>query len=264
MVSPSIGFVGGGRVAHILLQGWQRAGITPPRIVVCEPNEEVAQRLVSGVSSLPVAMGDLHEVGQQHVIFLAVHPPAITEVVTSIRKALSPTSIVVSLAPKITMAELQTLLGGQGRIVRVIPNAASLVGQGFNPVAWGKEITAADQEVVHSLLTPLGVCPEVAEPMLEAYAVITAMGPTYFWPQWLELITIAEEFGLSHREACTAVEAMIKGAADTLFNSELSPPAVLDLIPVKPLLDFEPTIRQEFHTRLTTIFNKIKPQAVPA
>ncbi len=49
-------------------------------------------------------------------------------------------AVVVSLAPVLTLARLSEMLGGFGRLVRVLPNAPSLVGAGFNPVAFADDL----------------------------------------------------------------------------------------------------------------------------
>ena len=72
-------------------------------------------------------------------------------------------------------------------------------------------------------MKPLGDFPEVEEGKLEAYAIITAMGPTYLWFQLCELNELAKSFGLSEKEAAKAISKMTKGALKTLFDSGLQP-----------------------------------------
>ena len=101
----------------------------------------------------------------------------------NVRSSLGAGSIVVSLAPKFTFVKLTGLLGGFARLARVIPNAPSVVGAGFNPVRLRLRCAPATRRRSSDLLVTLGECPEVAEEKLEAYAVLLAMGPTYFWFQ---------------------------------------------------------------------------------
>ncbi len=259
MAVPSLGFIGGGRIVRVLLQGWARAGISLGEVVVCDPADSVVVRLLTECKSYKLKRGDYAMVGGQDILFVAVHPPAIAEMAAAVAKTLRAESIVVSLAPKFTIAKLAELFGGFLRIARVIPNAPSLVGRGFNPVAWSESLREADRQVVRQLLAPLGESPEVAEGTLEAYAVVAAMGPTYFWPQWEELAALGQEFGLADAGARKAVCAMLLGAVATLFDSGLSPAEVMDLVPVQPLGEFEPTLREAYRTRLPAIMNKIRP-----
>ena len=54
------------------------------------------------------------------------------------------------------MTKLSGILGGFDRLVRVIPNAPSIVGAGFNPVAFSPSLPEADREAIKQLLRPLG------------------------------------------------------------------------------------------------------------
>jgi pyrroline-5-carboxylate reductase len=52
---------------------------------------------------------------------------------------------------------------------------------------------------------------------------------------------------------------MTVGAVELLAASQLTADEVLDLIPVKPLADFEPELRTAYRSRLTALFEKIRP-----
>jgi pyrroline-5-carboxylate reductase len=248
MNQHTIGFIGGGRITRLMIDGWKRQGNLPSTIVVSDPQPT------------PVAATtDNRAAAGQDIVFIAVHPPVLAETVAGIKDAIKSGALVVSLAPKFTIAKLAGLLGGFDRIARVIPNAPSLIGRGFNPVAFGAALTETDRAALTGLLTPLGECPVVAEEKLEAYAILSAMGPTYFWFQMQALREVAAGCGLTDDEIKPALKRMICGAAQTLCDAGLSPESVMDLIPVKPLGADEATIRSLYLTKLPALHAKIKP-----
>ena len=104
----------------------------------------------------------------------------------------------------------------------------------------------------------LGDCPEVVEEKLEAYAILTAMGPTYFWFQLYELEELGKTFGTTPEEAKEGLLKMMKGALKTMTDSGLSPTEVMDLIPVKPLGEEEANIRTMYRTKLQGLYSKLK------
>jgi pyrroline-5-carboxylate reductase len=178
-----------------------------------------------------------------------------------IKDCLKPDAVLISLAPKLSIAKLKDLLGGFNRIVRLIPNAASIIGEGFNPIFFSGALNQQEKEEIQTLLSVLGKCPEVAENKLEAYAIVTAMGPTYLWFQWQELRNLAESFGMASAEAETAVAEMVAGAVNTLFGSGMAAEEVMDLIPVKPLGDEEQITRAMYTSwklanRKTRVFHQ--------
>ena len=258
MKTPTIGFIGGGRIARIFLAGWARAQQLPARIVVADPSSEALAKLKARHPEVDTT-ADLAAAASQDVVFLATHPPVLAEAAGRAAAALKPGAILVSLAPKFTLAKLSDLLGGFERIARSNPNAPSVVGAGMNPIAFGPALTAADRETVAALFAPLGESPEVDEAKIEAYAVFTAMGPTYLWFQMQALRELAVSFGLTAAEADSGLKRMVCGAARTLVDSGLTPAEVMDLVPVKPLAEMEPQVLELYRTRLPALFQKIKP-----
>jgi pyrroline-5-carboxylate reductase len=258
MSNKTVGFIGGGRVTRIFLEGWKRANALPANIVVSDCNPESLAKLKTHFPGVQPAAGS-GAAASQDIVFLAVHPPVMAEAAAGIKGSLKPDALVLSLAPKFTVAKLTELLGGFVRLARAIPNAPSVVNFGFNPVAFGPALTAADKAEVTGLLAPLGDCPEVPEQKLEAYAVLSAMGPTFLWFQLQALREVVAGCGLSDAEIAPALKRMVCGAARTLLESGLTPAEVMDLIPVKPLAEMEAQVSEMYRTRLPAIYQKIKP-----
>ena len=254
----TVGFIGSGRVARIILGGWKRAGKLPSRIVLFDPDPARADGLKSMGPEVESADA-IAEAASQDAVFLAVHPPAMQEAAEAIRSSLRADAVVVSLAPKFTTGKLSDLLGGFDRIARVIPNAPSLIGRGFNPLAFTAALDEVEQQAVREILEPLGDCPEVAENQLEAYAVLSAMGPTYFWPQIESLSSLGEEFGLAREATAEALDKMLRGAMATIRESGLPPDQVRDLIPVQPMADEVRTLCESYDQKLKGLFAKISP-----
>jgi pyrroline-5-carboxylate reductase len=252
-------FIGGGRVTRILLGGWARAGALPQRVLVHDPDEKALESLAAAgvtfdrVSARKAAGAD--------VVFIALHPRAISAALADLKGTLTADAVLVSLAPTITLSMLADA-AGTPRVVRMIPNAPSLTGQGYNPVAYARAIDTKTATDLARLFAPWGDAPEVEEPHLEAYAILTAMGPTYFWHQWQALREVTVGFGLSTAETDRALRAMLAGSISTLLDAGLPPAAVMDLIPVKPLAEMAPAIEAAYRTRLPALHARIQPIVV--
>lgn len=257
MSFDSIGFVGGGRVTRFMLSGWRRAGTVPAPVVVADPDPAVRALVAQRHPEARIAASNLEAAGCR-LVFLAVHPPVMGGVLAELREALLPEALVVSLAPKVTLARLSEGLGGHVRLARAIPNAPSLVGRGLNPVAFMPGLDEGTRDRLLGLLRPLGGCPEVAEETLEAYAIVAAMGPTYLWPQLYELVDLGVSFGLGREAALTAVVSMLDGAARTMADSGLDEAAVSDLVPVHPLREQVAAWRRQYREVLAPLHAKLR------
>jgi len=255
----SVGLIGGGRVSRILLGGFRATGAIPPKFVVSDPDAGALVSLHEEYSDIIAAGPDNAMPARQDLVVLALHPPVMATALGEIKDALRPESVVISLAPKITLARLSELLGGFNRVVRMIPNAPSIIGFGYNPVAFGVGLSPKDRAILKEFFQSLGECPEVEESKLEGFALLTGMGPTYFWFQLQVLRELGIEFGLDESDVAPALTHMVCGSARTLLGSELTPGETMDLIPVRPMADQEAEIKQAYRDRLTALHAKIKP-----
>jgi len=253
----SLGFVGGGRITRIFFQAFQNRNVAVSKVVVSDPNEELLAKLKADFASLNVVTGSNLEVASQDIVFLAVHPPVMKEVLPEIADAIQSAQIVVSLAPVFTSQKLEAMLNGYNKLVRMIPNAASIINSGYNPVWYADYIDETEKNLLGDLFAALGDSPEVEESKLEAYAIITAMGPTYLWPQLNELHKLGLEFGLSEKELCDGIKALVTNTIDLLYDSDLDYDDVVDLIPIKPLGESEQSFREIYKSKLTGLYNKL-------
>jgi pyrroline-5-carboxylate reductase len=258
MKDRTVGFIGGGRVTRILLGGFQRAGVFPEEVVVSDTDAGVLDALKGHHPGIKAVGADVAAPSGASLVFGALHPPALGAALPEIRKHLRSQALFISLAPKLTTAALTEGLGGFAKVVRLIPNAASILGAGFNPVTLSPAVAGEERAELLRWLGTLGDTPEVAEEEMEAYAILTAMGPTYFWYQFQELADVGCGFGLRREAVEAALPRMLEGAVRTYFSSGLAPAEVMDLIPVKPLEAAEGQVREVYRTKLAALHEKLK------
>jgi pyrroline-5-carboxylate reductase len=257
MKTTSLGFIGGGRITKIFLQAFVNRKVEFQSIVVFDTNHEVLAALKKQFPNIVVAK-TAEQAAQQSTIFIALHPPMIMESLDKIADVVSSNAMVISLAPKITIEKIASKLKTPN-IARLIPNATSYINQGFNPVTFVDHIDPKDKSDAMSLLHLLGTTFEVSEPKLEAYAILSAMLPTYFWFQWEELTNLGEPLGLTTEETKEALQQTLLAAIKLYFESGLSSKQVIDLIPVKPIGEHQQQIVEIYQSKLMGLFEKIKP-----
>jgi len=258
MTFDSVGFVGGGRITRVLLE--RLAGHGLPRVVASDSEDAARARLADAFPTVDVT-GDNRSAGSQELVFLALHPPALRGVLPDIARTLRADAVVVSLAPVLTIAALRELAGGFGRFARMIPNAPSLLGQGYNPVTYAAKLVSDERRRLGTLFDLWGAHPEVEEETLEAYAVLTAMGPTYLWFQLEKLRELGVRFGLSGPAVDESLAATVHAATAMLLESGLPPAEVLDTIPVHPLKEREASIHAAYEELLPALWAKLRPRS---
>ena len=256
MKTQSLGFIGGGRITKIILQAFANKKIEFKSVVVFDTNAEVLSALKAQFPF--ITTGDLSQAASQSTLFIALHPPMIMETLGKIGDVVSYEALVISLAPKITIEKFASKLK-TANIARMIPNATSYINEGYNPVTFAGSFDQADKNAVMEMLKMLGNTFEVEEQKLEAYAILSAMLPTYFWFQWNELIKLGDPMGLTEEESKNSVQHTLQAALKLMFESGLAPVQVMDLIPVKPIGEHQEQITEIYQTKLMGLFEKIKP-----
>jgi pyrroline-5-carboxylate reductase len=256
-MEKSIGFLGGGRVTRILLQSFRNKNLAFRDIVVTELNNDAVAKLKVCYPDFRIAGSS--DAAAQDIVFISLHPPVIIDTLDAIKNDFGRDSIIISLAPKITIEKISMKLYPATRIVRMIPNATSFINEGYNPVCFADGFSHNEKNEILDLLSQLGKTFEVPEKKLESYAIMSAMLPTYFWFQWQELSKIGQKIGLTEAECRKSINETMHASLDLMYNSDLKAEDVIDLIPVKPLADNEEQIREIYNNKLTSLYEKIKP-----
>jgi pyrroline-5-carboxylate reductase len=257
MKTEILGFIGGGRVTRIILQALKNKKVEFDSIAVYEPNDEIVAGLKKSFPEITFSFTP-QEAAKQDIVCLAVHPPVMMETLENIKDAVSADTVVISLAPKIPMAKMEEMLPAK-RIVRMIPNATSYINKGYNPVTFNSAFTREEKKRMIKMLKKAGKTIEVEENMLEGYAIVSAMLPTYFWFQWKKMEEIAVKTGFSEADAKKVIGDTLKRSLKLYYKSDLSPEEVIDLIPVKPIGDHEAEIEHMLESKLLGLYEKIKP-----
>ncbi len=256
-MKTQIGFIGGGRITRIMLRAFKNKDLPLDTIWVSEIDPKIADQLGNDFPEISIAETAI--AASKQIVFIALHPPVIMEMLEKMKSAVSSATIVVSLAPKITMEKIAGKLEATDKIARLIPNATSYINEGYNPVTFSQAISGEEKRGIMELLELMGHTFETEESKLEAYAIVSAMAPTYFWFQWQTLSRIGEQIGLDGAEASETVYNTLRAALHLLYKSGLTPEKVMDLIPVKPICDHESDIDQIFNEKLIGLHQKIKP-----
>jgi pyrroline-5-carboxylate reductase len=255
MEKYSIGFIGGGRITKIMLKAFINRQITFSSVKVFDINTDVVDALQKEFPFITV-VGDYLTVFESSVTFLALHPPVLKEFLESWKDGKT-NSIIVSLAPKITLEKMSKTFETD-HVARLIPSATSYINKGYNPITFSQKFDEKEKSLILNLLTNLGHTFEVAEPKLEAYAILSAMLPTYFWFQWNKLEKIGIQMGLSEEECRNSIKSALIAAVNLFFESGLTFQQANNLITYKPISENQQQIEDIYQTKLIELFNKIK------
>jgi pyrroline-5-carboxylate reductase len=252
-MEKSIGFIGAGRITNIFLHAFKNKNISLRNVKVFDINPATSEALQKKFQDIQIA--ELSQVAGQDIVFIALHPPVIGETLEKVKAEVKKDAAVISLAPKISISKISAVLDNTN-IARLIPNATSVINEGYNPVCFHPKFKGKPE--IMNLLSILGKTFETEETKMEGYAITSAMLPTYFWYQWYEMLAVAQQIGLTENESRETIEQTLLAAIHTAFSPELTSGEVLDLIPVKPMGEYEEEMKLRYQQKLNDLYQKIK------
>ena len=117
-----IGFIGAGNMAGALIRGFLASQrYKPDDMWVADPVDSQVRRL-KRAHKVDGTRDNRLLVKQSQTVILAVKPQMMAAVLEEIRSETSPKKLFVSIAAGFPLRRLETGLGGQARVVRVMPN----------------------------------------------------------------------------------------------------------------------------------------------
>ena len=165
-----LGVIGAGNIATAILRGLVGQGVVSPSNVWCSspsgPRRPIADL---GVRTTR----DNAEVAKNaDVLILAVKPYILSSACESLKGALKPATLVVSVSAGISLAQTTAMLGAPPggvpwRVIRVMPNTPASVGMGASAMCLGPFAGPADSELVSRLFSAVGTVDVVAEAMMD-------------------------------------------------------------------------------------------------
>ena len=227
---PKIGFLGAGRMATALARGWLTAGLTrPDRISASDPLPE-ARQAFSAACGVRAGADNRDVVASSDLLILAVKPQSMASLLTEIRPPITNRHLIVSIAAGISLQHLSAALGGERRLIRVMPNTPCLTGASASAYSSGGTATAEDVALVDRLLKAVGLAFCLPEGMLDAVTGLSGSGPAFVYVVIEALSDGGVRMGLP-RDVATALAAQtVLGAAKMVLETGSHPAVLKDMV----------------------------------
>ena len=203
-----IAFIGGGNMAQALAT--RLATSATLDIVVAEP---VAAQRARFAAPIETTADNLGAAGNATTIVLAVKPQVLEAVTRQIEPVVTD-QLVVSIAAGVPLAAIEAWLGGNGAVVRCMPNTPAVVGAGISGLVANAAVSDAQRRAAETILRAVG---EViwfdSDAELDVVTALSGSGPAYFF-HVIEVIAAAgAKLGLTPEVAKRLVVATAAGAA---------------------------------------------------
>ncbi|MEK6236439.1 MAG: pyrroline-5-carboxylate reductase [Planctomycetales bacterium] len=225
-----LGFIGAGKMATALARGFLAADVLKPdQILASDPSPEARGKFTETTGCATVS-NNIEIVQKSNVIVLAVKPQHVAATLPDLRTETTSEHLLISIAAGVRLKTLADGLGGEVRLVRVMPNTPCLVGQGASAYCLGPRADAEDGELVRRLLDCVGTAHQVAEPLLDAVTGLSGSGPAFVYLMIEALADGGVLVGLPRDVALSLAAQTVLGAAQMTLAAGEHPAALKDQV----------------------------------
>ncbi len=241
-----LGFIGGGNMAEALARGLLQKKVFAPSDLVASDVDSGRRRKLARQLKIKTTDSNLEVLREARAILLAVKPQTIDEVLAELAAAMNPPApstdgakrasgtkpadrLFISIAAGITLGRLTAALGK--RVIRVMPNAPAMVGQGMAAMVGAPGAGKADQAFALRIFCAVGDAVALSEEgLLDAVTALSGSGPAYVYLFVKALADAAVSEGLPPELAVRMALKTIRGAEENMRQSDLSPAELIRIV----------------------------------
>jgi len=224
--------IGAGNIGTILLKQLQAAGIPPEHLTVCDSDPVKAQ---AAETRFGVQVGTLSDpcIYGADVLLLSASPMAITGIVQAVAGCLKPGQVIISFAAAVPISHLEALVPPEVSLIRIMPNAPSLVGKGMNPVVYGSAASLEAQATAKAILELLGDSIELHDDQMNWAVGLSGATMRSLLPVLEGMTRAGIDAGLPENEARRVAAQVMAGTAAMALDTDLSFEQIKALTPMQ-------------------------------
>lgn len=219
----NIGFLGAGNMGGAILRGFYTNKKSEDNLFVFGVNHEKLEKTCKETGATPCTeIEDLVE--KCDLFFIGVKPKIFDEVLPKIKQSYTNDKICVSMAAGIKINYIESFLGDDAPIVRIMPNTPAQVKEAMTSVSPNKNVTDDKLNTVMEILQGIGKAEVVDEELIHTVIGVSGSSPAYTYMYIDGLIKAAIKEGMEKDQARVfAAQAVLGAAKMVLENKDITP-----------------------------------------
>lgn len=226
-----IGAIGLGNMATAIIGGLLAKKMVEPENVIGFDKFDVAINKIKSKYNITVVSDEASVAAQSDILFLAVKPNVLTEVLPKIASSIKKETIIISIAAGKTLAFLEENLGRKDcKIVRTMPNTPALVLEGCTGVCPNENLTQEEIGQVLELLGAFGKASLVPEKLMDVVVGISGSSPAYVFVFIEAMADAAVAAGMPRAQAYEMCAQAVLGSAKLMLETGKHPGELKDMV----------------------------------
>ncbi|MCR5288711.1 MAG: pyrroline-5-carboxylate reductase [Treponema sp.] len=222
----TVGFIGCGSMGGALVRSFAKS-IPSNHIFVSASHFEHAHKIAQKTGCNACKTNT--EVACCDIVFLAVKPAIIRQVITEIHDSLKSSTTVVSMAAGITLDILTSLLPNN-QVIRIMPNMPAAISQAMTALCCKDSVSKDTVKNISELLTSAGLVEQVPEKLMDCVTAVSGSGPAFVFMFIEAMADAAVRFGMPRKQAYVYAAQTVLGSAAMVLSDERCPGTLKDAV----------------------------------
>lgn len=229
-MSMKLGFIGAGNMGAALLKGITGSGFVEPQDISIYDVDHEKSAALEKETGIRVLTGNKEVVEASDIIFLAVKPAQIRQVLEECRGSFGKIKILVSIAVGVSRKTIKDIIGEDVKVVRTMPNIPVTVGEGMTLISFDADLSREEKEAVKKLFECSGKAEELDERLMSEVTALTGSSPAYVFVFIEAMADAAVKSGIPRNLAYKLAAQAVLGSAKMVLESGVHPGELKDQV----------------------------------
>ncbi len=226
-----VGFIGLGNMASAIIGGMLEKGLMAPADLLGADKSEAAAERAKDKFGIKAGTDNIAVAKEAEILFLAVKPVFLSEVIEEIRREVPPRTLVVSIVAGRDLKYLKEAFDRPDlKLVRCMPNTPALVLEGCTGISAGEEVSEEDLNQVLKLVQSFGRASVVPERLMDVVVAVSGSSPAYVFMFIEAMADAAVAGGMPRQQAYEFAAQAVLGSAKMVLETGMHPGQLKDMV----------------------------------
>jgi len=226
-----ISIIGTGNMGEALVSGLISSGSSNPENIICSDVRENKLETVNKKYGILTTTNNIEAIKASEIVIYSIKPQIMASVLRETASCLDMSKLIISIAAGVPLAAIESCLGKDLRLIRVMPNICTFVKEGATAIAAGKNALKDDIDLAMAIFDSVGKSIFIEENILmDAITGLSGSGPAYIFIIVDALADAGVKMGLSRRDSQFLATQTALGAAKLLMETKEHPGSLKDKV----------------------------------
>jgi pyrroline-5-carboxylate reductase len=225
-----VAVLGAGKMGGILLQAFLKNNLLSPDQIVATVQHPERALALSAQFGVEVITDNLAAAQRADVILIGVKPIQVPALIETIKPALSPAQLILSIAASVKTQSIEEASGIEIAAIRAMPNTPAMLAAGITALCAGRFVSEAQMAIAQRIFQTVGRTVVVDEKHMDAVTGLSGSGPAFLYIIIEALAEAGVNVGLPRDVATLLAAQTTYGSARMVLETGYHPALLKDAV----------------------------------